>query len=193
MVGVGLHGGQNGAVRTALLIRVAVASAAIVAPVLLAACGDDGPTAAIETRRVAGLAAEFRANTTTPTTTAATADLTSGTVAASTGEPEPEPVEPTGVVVPVIALDNSFRPEVIEIGVGDEVLWENRGQNEHDVLSVESVEEGPDGAVWGVTVEDFQPGAVYSMVFDEPGEYRYYCSIHGSETVGMVGTVIVNE
>jgi plastocyanin len=93
-------------------------------------------------------------------------------------------VEPTGVVVPVIALDNSFRPEIVEISVGDEVLWENRGLNEHNVLYVE-------GADWGVEVEGFQPGDVYSRVFTEPGEYRYYCSIHGSTEVGMVGTVVV--
>lgn len=96
---------------------------------------------------------------------------------------EPE-VEPTGVVVQVIALDNSFRPQVVEVAVGDEVAWQNRGMNEHNVLRVE-------GEGWGVEVADFQPGAVYSHVFTEPGEYRYYCSIHGSTEVGMVGTVVV--
>lgn len=114
-------------------------------------------------------------------------------------EPEPEaavltslpatvgsepPVEPTGVVVSVIALDNSFRPELVEIAVGDEVEWENRGINEHNVLRVE-------GDGWGVEVADFQPGATYSHVFTEPGEYRYYCSIHGNTEVGMVGTILV--
>ncbi|MGA1052570.1 MAG: cupredoxin domain-containing protein [Ilumatobacteraceae bacterium] len=93
-------------------------------------------------------------------------------------------VEPTGVVVSVIALDNSFRPEVVEVSVGDEVEWENRGLNEHNVLRVE-------GDGWGVEVTDFQPGARYSHVFSEPGEYRYYCSIHGNTEVGMVGTVLV--
>jgi plastocyanin len=90
----------------------------------------------------------------------------------------------TGVIVPVIALDNSFRPEIVEISVGDEVLWENRGLNEHNVLRVE-------GEGWGVDVDGFQPGDVYRHVFTEPGEYRYYCSIHGSTEVGMVGTVVV--
>ena len=48
-----------------------------------------------------------------------------------------------------------------------------------------------EGAAWGVEVDGFQPGDVYAHVFTEPGEYRYYCSIHGNEDVGMVGTVIV--
>ena len=26
---------------------------------------------------------------------------------------------------------------------------------------------------------------------DEPGEYAYYCSIHGTKTAGMTGTVTV--
>jgi plastocyanin len=102
---------------------------------------------------------------------------------ASTSSPATS-VARTGVVVSVTALDNTFRPDLIEIDVGDEVLWENRGLNDHDVLYV-------DGDDWGVEVEGFGPGAAYAHVFTEPGEYRYYCSIHGNEIVGMVGTVVV--
>jgi plastocyanin len=105
-------------------------------------------------------------------------------VTARAPEATAPPVESTGVIVPVIALDNTFRPQVIEIDVGDEVLWENRGLNEHNALSVE-------GEEWGVEVEAFQPGDIYAHVFTEPGEYRYYCSIHGNEDIGMIGTVIV--
>ena len=48
-----------------------------------------------------------------------------------------------------------------------------------------------DGDDWGIEVAGFGPGAAYAHVFTEPGEYRYYCSIHGNETVGMTGTIIV--
>ena len=65
---------------------------------------------------------------------------------------------PTGVVVPVIALDNSFRPQQLEVHVGDTVSWENRGNNDHNVLSVEVGE-------WGAEVTDFAPGDVYTHVF----------------------------
>ena len=95
-----------------------------------------------------------------------------------------EAAAPTGVVVPVVALDNSFRPQALEVHVGDAVEWENRGNNEHNVLSIE-------GGDWGVQVTEFQPGDVYTHVFTEPGEYAYYCSIHGSEQAGMVGTITV--
>lgn len=141
--------------------------------VAAAGCGDDANDGALQAERAAELAAEFRAAQTT---------VPGATVPDATMAPA---VEPTGVVVPVVALDNSFRPQSIEIHVGDEVVWENRGANEHNVLSIES-------DTWGVEVADFQPGAVYAHVFTEPGEYQYFCSIHGNEQVGMVGTIIVS-
>jgi len=86
---------------------------------------------------------------------------------------------------PVTVLDNSFRPENIEVAPGTEVVWTNKGRNEHNVLHV-------DGDDWGVEVDDFQPGATYSHTFDEPGVYRYYCSIHGTTDAGMIGTIVVS-
>ena len=159
--------------------RLPVHALALV-PLLLgvAACGDDANDHALVTARLAErLAAE---RVTTAPRAPAPVDSSDSPVAA---------VAPTGVVVPVVALDNSFRPLAIEAKVGDEVVWENRGRNEHDVLSV--VGTLADGTAWGVTVDDFQPGAIYSHVFSEPGEYRYYCTIHGTTEVGMVGTVVV--
>jgi plastocyanin len=87
---------------------------------------------------------------------------------------------------PVSALDNSFRPENIQVTAGTEVMWTNKGRNAHNALHV-------DGDDWGVEVDDFQPGDVYSHTFDEPGVYRYYCSIHGSTDAGMIGTVVVTD
>ena len=147
--------------------------AAVLAVSLVAGCADDGNDS------VVGGWSSFPTAATAPVDGAAT-DVRPAAPAHGAGTD----VEPTGVVVPVIALDNSFRPEIVEISVGDEVLWENRGLNEHNVLYVE-------GDDWGIEVEGFQPGDVYSHVFTEPGEYRYYCSIHGSTEVGMVGTVVV--
>jgi plastocyanin len=85
----------------------------------------------------------------------------------------------------VTALDNSFRPENIGVAIGTEVVWTNKGRNEHNVLRV-------DGDDWGVEVDDFQPGASYSHTFDEAGVYRYYCSIHGTADAGMIGTIVVS-
>lgn len=155
-----------------------LAGASVVAIGLtLAACGDDANDAALQARRAADLAERFRASQSATEATVAPGE----TIPATT----PPAVEPTGVVVQVVALDNTFRPQTIEIEVGDEVVWENRGQNEHDVLSIVTGD-------WGVEVAEFQPGDVWAHVFTEPGEYAYYCSIHGNETAGMIGTVIVS-
>jgi plastocyanin len=91
-------------------------------------------------------------------------------------------MEGTAVTVPT--LDNIFRPEAIQVAPGTTVTWRNDGRNEHDVLPVE-------GDEWGIEVEGFQPGDTYSHTFDEPGVYEYYCSIHGTTTAGMIGTLVV--
>ena len=163
---------------------IVIASVAPLATVALAGCADDANDGAYQMRRAAVLAAEQRAATVTVPVTEPPGATTDDAPDDTMPDDTVPVVEPTGVVVPVIALDNSFRPDVVEISVGDEVLWENRGLNEHNVLYVE-------GDDWGIEVADFQPGDVYSHVFTEPGEFRYYCSIHGSTEVGMVGTVVV--
>jgi plastocyanin len=89
-----------------------------------------------------------------------------------------------GSAVSVASLDNTFRAQNIQVEPGTTVTWTNDGRNEHDVLPVE-------GDGWGVEVEGFQPGDRYEHTFDEPGVYEYYCSIHGTTTAGMIGTVVV--
>jgi len=101
-----------------------------------------------------------------------------------TQPPSPE-YAPNGQTVRVRSLDNSFRNEVTEVVVGTEIWWTNDGRNEHDVLPVDSLQE------WGAERDVFQPGDEYRHSFLEPGTYSYYCSIHGNEVAGMVGTVIV--
>jgi plastocyanin len=89
-----------------------------------------------------------------------------------------------GVVAPVDVVDNSFRPETIEIAAGAEIEWTNLGRSTHDVLPVE-------GDGWGVPAEAFEPDATYRHRFTEPGTYAYYCSLHGTTTKGMVGSIVV--
>jgi plastocyanin len=118
-------------------------------------------------------------------------DSAGGAAGLSTSDGSPDESVPEDVVVietdpaEVTALDNSFRPENIEVPAGTEVVWTNKGRNEHNVLHV-------DGDDWGVEVDDFPPGASYSHTFDEAGVYRYYCSIHGTTDAGMIGTIVVS-
>jgi plastocyanin len=48
-----------------------------------------------------------------------------------------------------------------------------------------------DGAFEPIEIADLQPGDASSITFDEPGEYPYYCSLHGTTTKGMVGAIRV--
>lgn len=107
-----------------------------------------------------------------------------GPVARQAGVPPPEGEEGTGVEVNVQSIDNTFRPDRIEIALGTAVVWTNLGRTEHDILPAE-------GDAWGVATEDFPPDATYRHVFTEPGEVPYYCSIHGTPTRGMVGVIVV--
>lgn len=180
--------------------------------VVAVSCGDDGndgyvaPGARV-VREVPETTAEAPSASVSTTTTVETVDP-----AASDEQDNPVAVptlvDPSGVEVRVIAIDNIFRPEVIEVAVGDDVVWENRGMNEHNILSIEGPAPGSpvgdsepigwfktadDVLTWGVTTADFQPGDTFTYRFAEPGEYRYYCAIHGTAKVGMVGTIVVTN
>lgn len=102
------------------------------------------------------------------------------------GEVPDDVVKVEGTEAAVIALDNSFRVENIEVAPGTTVRWDNKGRNEHNVLPVK-------GSGWGVEVDAFQPGDTYQRSFDTPGVYHYYCSIHGTTDSGMIGTVVVAD
>jgi plastocyanin len=154
------------------IIRVipSLSVASVVVATVLSACGADGadlatsPLAPADVTETAGEDASDR----------------SGQVAES---PTPEPAG-TATTIEVTTLDNTFVEEQLNVAVGTEVVWKNGGRNDHDIVPVD--DEG-----WGVGTDGFRPGDAYSYVFTEPGEYPYYCTIHGTADVGMTGTIIV--
>jgi len=197
--------------------RVLIAGVAIAVSVVGVGCSDDGNDGWVAAGErvqieagsadVAAVGGSSGASARDESTGAADArvDTDSDVDAPVDDDAAPITVEPTGVEVRVIAIDNLFRPEVIEVNVGDDVVWENRGMNEHDIVSVvgpaavagasaglQWSRTTPDGVEWGVSADGFQPGATFRVRFAEPGEYRYYCSVHGNERVGMPGIVRVS-
>jgi plastocyanin len=108
--------------------------------------------------------------------------------ARESAEPEPDPTfAPNGETVDVRSLDNSFILQDLEVDAGTEVNWINGGRNDHNILPVD------ESLTWGVDRETFVPGIEYAHVFETPGVYPYYCSIHGTTEAGMIGTIIVTE
>jgi plastocyanin len=100
---------------------------------------------------------------------------------ASTGEQAP-----ASEAFTIAVLDNEYLPAEAVVRAGQPVVWVNEGNNPHDVIPAE-------GDAWGVEIEDLPPGGGrYEHVFDTPGTYAYYCTIHGTKKGnGMAGTVVV--
>lgn len=109
-------------------------------------------------------------------------------------------VPPNGESVTIQVLDNSFRPGDWTVTAGTEVVFENRGRNDHNILppSVENdgglstyLGDGTDPTRWGVASPELTPGDEYRVVLGVPGVYDFYCSIHGASSGGMVGSLTV--
>jgi plastocyanin len=116
-----------------------------------------------------------------------------GTACASNSSGKSVPNGTSGTLAPVqsgtvtiSARDNSFVPQNVTVTAGTKLVWNNDGRNDHNIV--------PDGNTpFGVETSAFGPKATYEYVADKPGTYPYYCSIHGTSTKGMIGTVQVVE
>jgi len=87
--------------------------------------------------------------------------------------------------VTVDALDNNFSPEYVEVAAGATVTFSNNGRNQHNVFPAE------DGAFAPIATSELGPGESASITFEEPGDYPYYCTLHGTPTKGMMGAIRV--
>ena len=109
---------------------------------------------------------------------------------------EQEQVE--GIVVEIVSGANLpdnpefYKPDVVEISVGDTVTWINNDSLAHTVTGASNVKEA---STWGDTIiagEKFDSGIMdantsWSFTFNEKGEYNYVCILHP----WMIGKVIV--
>lgn len=87
----------------------------------------------------------------------------------------------------VDALDNTFKAEYVEVNAGTPITFRNDGMNVHNVIPAVEGEFVP------VETDDFEPGAETTITFEQPGDYAYYCSLHGTVSKGMTGAVRVVE
>jgi 3',5'-cyclic-AMP phosphodiesterase len=77
-----------------------------------------------------------------------------------------------------VKIDNfSFSPKVLKIQVGTTVLWTNRDDIPHNVVSTEKKFTSP----------VLDTDQAFSFQFQEPGTYPYFCKIHPM----MTGSVVV--
>ena len=82
---------------------------------------------------------------------------------------------PQGTSVPGCETTNEcFVPYEVTVDVGGEVTWSNDDSAAHTVTSGSAVD-GPAG-VFDSSL--FMAGTTYSFVFEEAGEYPYFCMVH---------------
>ena len=111
-----------------------------------------------------------------------------GTAQASEHSPEPAAI--------VRLVGNRFDPPTVRIRPGESVRWENASLDTHTVTidpgsarfpedsslprDAKAVDSGPLGL-----------GQSFTLRFEVPGTYRYFCQLHEAER--MVGSVIVDD
>ncbi len=71
----------------------------------------------------------------------------------------------------------AFKPATLTVAVGTKVVWTNRDQEPHTVVSNDK----------GFRSGPLNTGESFSFTFTEPGNYPYFCSVHPS----MTGVVVV--
>jgi plastocyanin len=81
----------------------------------------------------------------------------------------------------VSVQDNAFNPVDATVNAGGGVTWTWTGSNPHNVTW--------DGG--GFTNSGTQNTGTHQVTFPSAGTFTYYCTIHGTPTTGMRGTVTV--
>jgi plastocyanin len=91
---------------------------------------------------------------------------------------------PTGTSIPGCeGVNLCYDPSTLIIFTGGEVIWRNDDSSAHTVTSGDIIN-GPDMKFDSGLIK---PDQIFSYMFEESGEYRYFCMIHpwanGSVTV----------
>ncbi len=108
----------------------------------------------------------------------------SGSTTGTTVDPASYTDKTAEQTVTIDARDDLFTPQYTKIRAGTTVVFENAGRNQHNVISA-------DGSFSDVETDAFAPGRKVRVVFDKAGTHDFYCSLHGSATAGMRGSLLV--
>lgn len=93
--------------------------------------------------------------------------------------------------VTVIVVDNAFEQRNIQVDPGTTITWVNEGTNNHNVNPAsEGLFEVSEG---GEMPGNEDPPTEVTATFEAAGEFPYYCSLHGTATVGQTGFVLVGD
>lgn len=154
---------RGAAVDRRMLLHRALAAAT------LALLGPAGAQAAAQAARHAAAAADAAA---------AQAPPMASMPPMSAATPMAQAAESSGATAAVDIRNFAFVPAQISVNAGARVVWTNRDDEAHLVVST-------DGAFKPSPALDTDD--TFAMVFDKPGTYPYFCAIHPM----MRGTVVV--
>ncbi len=95
-------------------------------------------------------------------------------------------IDPDAPLMHVIGHEFGYSPNTftVEAGHAFTIMLHNEGALEHDI-TIDGFEEM--GGIHLIPGED----GMNTFMFDEPGEYTYYCTVPGHRDAGMTGTLIV--
>jgi plastocyanin len=82
----------------------------------------------------------------------------------------------------VDVLDDVFSPMTKTIAADETVMWQWKGSNSHNVTFTD-----PSGTSNSPT----QNTGTFTRKFSNAGTFNYYCTIHGTATTGMRGSIVV--
>jgi plastocyanin len=90
----------------------------------------------------------------------------------------------TGQDFSVNMINSMYSPMELTVPVGSTVVWNNNDDMTHTVTSGEGIFDS------GL----LEPGDIFTHTFNTPGEYLYFCEIHGDPGgLGMAGMIIVSD
>jgi plastocyanin len=88
--------------------------------------------------------------------------------------------DPAPQIAGTVTINNfEFQPPSLTVAPGTKVTWVNKDEEPHTVLSADG------GATFKSPALDTDDK--FSLTFDKPGSYKYFCSLHRH----MVGTIVV--
>jgi len=101
-----------------------------------------------------------------------------GVAAAETAASATTAASDTGQSTAQVTIDNfSFTPQEIKVKAGTTIIWTNRDDIPHTVVSTDSLFKS----------KTLDTDDRFTTTFGKPGTYSYFCSIHPK----MTGKVIV--
>jgi len=81
---------------------------------------------------------------------------------------------------------NAFNERFFRVDPGTEIVFENNGVNPHNVTASA---EGAFETIPKAALEESRQ----ALILDFEGDYPFYCSLHGTQTRGQTGYVIVGD